>query len=197
MKICKNTISYLINTNNISKQDEDLYIYALKILLRSIANLITVIAIGLLFNMLKESIFLFTSFFVLRKFTGGLHAESYIICFCSSTILFVLGLLIVKHAGYIPCMILALISWISTILIILISPIEHPNKKLNSKETVVYKKISIIIACSFDLLSLFCAIINRISVSYSLLVGEFLVTILMVCGKIKYKKYSVLYLNLK
>ena len=183
----KKIISHLVNTKTISKEEEDLYLYALKLLSRSIINLITVIAIGLLLNMVKESIIFFMSFFVLRKFVGGLHAETYIACFCSSTILFALGLVIVKYAKYIPLGIWVLMSFVSILLIVLYSPIEHPNKKFNSKEFDVYRKISIFISVTITLISFVCIFNSEISVGYSFLAGQFLVTILMICGKIKYK----------
>lgn len=185
-----NVISYLVKTKNISKQDQDLYLYALKIMSRSLINLITVLAIGLLLSMLKESIILFVSFFILRKFVGGLHAESYMVCFCVSTILFVLGLLTVKYTQYITWIIIISLSCISMILIIIYSPIEHPNKKLNQKEIVTYRKFSIAVSVVITLISFVCIFLNEKSVSYSFAISQILVAFLMICGKLKYSKYS-------
>lgn len=65
---------YLSKNQNISKDDEELYEYAAKVVTHGIINIFITILIGIFFGMLKECICLFITFFILRKYTGGLHA---------------------------------------------------------------------------------------------------------------------------
>ena len=182
----ENIISYFIKEECISKEDKDLYIYALKIMLRGITNFIIVITIGLLLGMLTESIVFFASFFLLRKFVGGLHAESYIVCFCSSILLFALGMFAVKYAKCTSQLFFTLL-FVSTVLIICFSPVKNPNKPMNSKEFVVYKKISIITTTILTFISILCFFVHKTSIGYSIVFSQTLVTILMILGKIKTK----------
>lgn len=182
----ENIISYFIKEECISTEDKDLYIYALKIMLRGITNFIIVITIGLLLGMLTESIVFFASFFLLRKFVGGLHAGSYIVCFCSSILLFILGIFAVKYAKCTSQLFFTLL-FVSTVLIICFSPVKNPNKPMNSKEFVVYKKISIITTTILTFISILCFFVHKTSISYSIVFSQILVTILMILGKIKTK----------
>ena len=75
---------YLSENQNISKDDEELYEYAAKVIIHGIINFVITILIGIFFGMLKECVCFFITFFVLRKFTGGIHAKKYINCLSSS-----------------------------------------------------------------------------------------------------------------
>ncbi len=183
----ENIVSYLIKTQNIAEEDRALYIYALKILSRTVVNLISVIITGLIFNMLKEALVVFACFFVLRKFLGGVHAESYAVCFISSTLIFVLSLVFVKYASYIPSAIWICVSVISIILIVIFSPVKHPNKIMNEKEANVYKKISVAAAVVITAIAVICLYVKADSIGFSLIVGELLSAILMLFGVIKYR----------
>ena len=63
------------------KEDDEesfeLYKYAIYILISAIFHIITVILLGIFFNMPIESIVFYCSFIAIRKFAGGYHAKKF------------------------------------------------------------------------------------------------------------------------
>lgn len=78
------------------KNNFDLYEYAVYIILSSAFHIITVIALGLCFNLLVESLVFYFSFIAIRKFAGGYHAKTPTRCYFISIITIVLMLCIIK-----------------------------------------------------------------------------------------------------
>ena len=175
-------VSNLIRTRNVADEDREVYEYALKIFVRGIINFLTVIFIGFGFKMLKESLIIFAAFFVLRKFTGGIHAKSYGFCLLSSAIIFVCCLFSVKILNNLNNSYIILISALAVIIICVLAPAKHPNKIMGDSEIKVYKIISIIIF----IIIVLCLSFDRKTIAISFAVSEVIVSVLLVCGKIKY-----------
>lgn len=180
-------IASLVKSKTISEEDSDLYLYALKVVTRGVINFLAVIVMGLAFGMLKESLVIFGTFFILRKFVGGLHAEKYLICFFSSLAIFAVCLIAVRYADFISILSFGVLTSISFIMIAMFSPVKHPNKIMDDKEIVIYKIISIILAAIITITSIAC-VKNNIAIGYSLATGQIIVTLLMIIGKVKYAK---------
>lgn len=191
-KIYNRALEYLISEEYILNEDKDLYLYALKVLTRSLTNVLAVIAIGLFFDRLLESVSMFISFFVLRKFAGGLHSEKYIICFVSSILICSAGLILIKNAWYMSRYAYIVVMIISSILIVLFSPVEHPNKTISSKEAKVYKTIASVLSIVICALSTALILLNFFSMlGYSFGTGLIISSVLMAIGKIKYSYFHL------
>lgn len=179
-------VSILIRTKNVADEDREVYEYALKIFVRGIINFLTVIFIGFGFKMLKESLIIFAAFFVLRKFTGGIHAKSYGFCLLSSAIIFVCCLFSVKILNNLNNSYIILISALAVIIICVLAPAKHPNKIMGDSEIKVYKIISIILSIVIFIIIVLCLSFDRKTIAISFAVSEVIVSVLLVCGKIKY-----------
>lgn len=180
-------VSNLIRTKNVADEDREVYEYALKIFVRGIINFLTVIFIGFGFRMLKESLIIFAAFFVLRKFTGGIHAKSYGFCLLSSTIIFACCLFSVKILNNLNnSYIIFLMSALAVIIICVLAPAKHPNKIMGDSEIKVYKIISIILSIVIFIIIVLCLSFDRKTIAISFAVSEVIVSVLLVCGKIKY-----------
>lgn len=184
-KVCDKIIGILITKNFILEDDKELYIYALKITIQSVLNVFAVVITGVLLGMLKESIMMFISFFVLRKFIGGLHLDKYIYCFISSQMIHLVGLLLVKKQWLIENEVFIIILLLSVILILLIAPVTHPNKSISSKERRVFKGISIISALLLSSVSILTIIdLDFLWVGYSIGTSLVISSLLMCIGEI-------------
>ena len=142
---------YLSENQNISKDDEELYEYAAKVIIHGIINFVITILIGIFFGMLKECVCFFITFFVLRKFTGGIHAKKYINCLSSSGILISISLYIIKICVKYDFNSIFFVGIIilSSFALIILSPLENQNKPLSNYEIKVYKLILTILLFSF------------------------------------------------
>lgn len=178
---------YLSENQNISKDDEELYEYAAKVVTHGIINIFITILIGMFFGMLKECVCLFITFFILRKFTGGLHASKYIHCLISSIVLMILSLFIIQYLEQNSCYMLFLgILIVSTILIWIFAPIDNKRKKLSIKEKKVYKYFSVILSLIFLLIVLFFLYKNFI-IAYSFGMGLIITSMLLIVACIQSK----------
>ena len=183
----------MLTKGYISKENQDLYLYAMKVLFRSIINMTALFVTGIALGLLKESIFMFLSFFVLRKFAGGLHSDKYITCFVSSLFISVGGLLLIKNAWFVSKNIFAIIMLVSASLIVVFSPVKHPNKDISNKEEKIYKAFSAVLSviiCGLSILLIF----NEIGVEtgYSLGTGLITASLLMIAGKFKESKFLIM-----
>ena len=176
---------YLSENQNINKDDEELYEYATKVVVHGIINIAITILIGILFGMLKECVCLFITFFILRKFTGGLHASKYIYCLISSIVLMILSLFIIKYLEQNSYHILFLsVLIVSTLLIWFFAPIDNKSKKLSIKEKKVYKYFSVILSLIFLLIVLVLMYKNFI-IAYSFGIGVIITSLLLALAFLK------------
>lgn len=170
---------YLSKNQKISKDDEELYEYAAKVVVHGIINIAITILIGIFFGMLKECVCLFITFFILRKFTGGLHASKYIYCLISSIVLMILSLFIIQYLEQNSYHTLFLgILIVSTVSIWILAPIDNQNKKLSSKEKKIYKFFSIILSSLFLLIILYFMYKN-FPIAYSFGIGLSITSLLL------------------
>ncbi|MEE1136941.1 MAG: accessory gene regulator B family protein [Acutalibacteraceae bacterium] len=173
-------ISFLCENNIIERNKQELYAYALEILLSSILHFLTTIVIGIVFRMLAECLLMFAVFSVVRRFAGGFHASTHLKCYFSSiaAIMLMLFLIsVVKKWGNDLAFYVILI--ISDLTIWFASPIESQNKPLSYKEKKVYKAVSI--ALSSVITALAVMVYEFVAVNYgvSLCFGLTLVAIVL------------------
>ena len=181
-------LSLALTTNkSIDNNEVELYEYAIKIVFRGIINVIAVIAIGLIFNMIKECLCFYSAFFVLRKFTGGFHAKNYANCLTCSMLIVMFSLFAIKcfelndHKILFMCVVI-----FSAIIVCFLAPIENENKKLLRKEKKVYKYISVFLSVIFVLL---CSVtIHKVSfIAYSMGIGLLLDNLLLILLRVANK----------
>lgn len=143
-RISGKIISSLCENNILERDRQELYTYALEILLQSILHFLTAVIIGCIFGMALESFLMFLSFSLVRRFAGGLHAKTPLRCYFTSIAAILSMLFLIRVftkwendiAYYITLIISNLTIWI-------VSPIESSNKKLSYKEKKVFKLVSI------------------------------------------------------
>ena len=147
------------------------------------------LVIGFFFNMIYECLILYFSFIAIRKFAGGYHAKTPIICYMVSITIIITSLLLLKSLtkhNLIDQLYYLFVSsaLIALIIIVVISPLDNKNKTLNSKEKKVYKLISIIISTILFFISLSIFNLNE-TYSIAILFGIILNALTLLIGKIQ------------
>ncbi|SHI75109.1 accessory gene regulator B family protein [Lutispora thermophila] len=174
----------LIANGAIKVEDRDLYEYGLKQGLLIIVNILTTIAIGLLFNMVWQSLLFMIAYIPLRSFAGGYHARTQSKCYFFSILLTMSVLLAIK---LIPCtrFNIVCIAMIAAIIIYALAPVEDANKPLDKMEEEVYKKRARKIL-AVELCAMLLAMGLRVSwVSFCISVSILALSILIIIGKVK------------
>lgn len=167
----------------------ELYEYAIYIVLSAILHIVTIVILGLCFNMLIESIVFYGSFISIRKFAGGYHAKTptrcYLFSIVSSIIILCLIALINSINSCAVMIVLTVIELFCVVLIFMISPLDTENNPLNSNEKKVYRKNACIISIGVFLLSILFIVLNLKDIGVSLGIGIVMSVYVLIMRKIK------------
>ena len=139
-------LNFMIKNNVISKDTEEIefYRYGIEITLSSLINIALISIIGIVTDYTFESMMFLVVFIIMRSFTGGYHANTYIKCNLVTSISFVILLLIFKIIRHISLKSIILIAIFQVVTIVLLAPIENKNKPIENR--TVYKIISTVLS---------------------------------------------------
>lgn len=145
-KISSKIVEILIKHSLVENEDKELYLYGFFILLSQILYFIIVITIGILFNVIFESIIFYITFQFIRRYAGGYHAKTETRCEILSTLSILCCIVLIKLSKMYDIRIVLLsVSLVFAVLIFILSPLDTPEKPLNDKEYKYFRKISWII----------------------------------------------------
>jgi accessory gene regulator B len=134
---------WLIRQKAISADERELYAYAVHCLFSLIYPLVFSLVIGAFLGMPIEAVAMIIPFIVVRKFSGGYHADSFYKCLIISSIVIVTMLQISKYIN--NNMFFNVIYIGSSILLMIFSPIDSANKRLDNDDKRFCKKVTILI----------------------------------------------------
>ncbi len=161
----KLVLQYLLKNGVItdSSDEKEYYQYGIEITISSLLNVILIIGIGILFRSVIESIIFLVCFILLRQFTGGFHADTYLKCNCSFCISFI-AVLIMYHTTFdkvnIWCSVA--ISTLCTAIIIYHCPIEHVNKPIPKYKRKLHKSVAALLSVVYGIVgTVMVAISNK------------------------------------
>lgn len=130
----------------IEEDEQELYVYALFILISTLMLFIITCVFGLIMNCFFESIIFFIAFQFIRKYAGGYHASTETRCEIMSTLSMIASVVIIKLAKeYDFKTILLCLAIAAAVLIAVFCPLDTPEKPLSEKEFRYFRKISWII----------------------------------------------------
>lgn len=150
-KCTDHVINWLIRCNVINKSEKSLYEYALHSFFLLMMPFILAGTIGFCMGMFQHGIVIILPFVILRKFSGGYHAKKLSICMIGSGCLLYLCMMLSK---YTKCSwILAAVTAVASLSLILVSPIDSENRRIDEDEKKQYKTVTIICVIIFWLLN--------------------------------------------
>ena len=137
------TAKWLLQAGAISASDVELYEYSIYSFLFTLCPLGLVLIISVLLHMVVEGILLIIPFILIRKFCGGFHFQSSVLCGIVSTLVltaFLLGIrLVLDTEGYGWWCVALLLSMAQ---VNIFSPIDSEGRRLTQNEKKVFKKIT-------------------------------------------------------
>lgn len=176
--------SLLIEYGIIKSDDRDLYVYGIHQACLFILNIATTIVVGLVLGMLWESIIFSLAYIPIRTYAGGYHSKTQLRCYFLSVMITVASLLAIKLIPW-NGFICAVIILYTGIVVISLAPVEDSNKPLDEQEKAVYRKRTNIILGVLVGIALLCWFIRVSFISISITVALFVLSIMLVLGKIK------------
>lgn len=189
IKLISSKVARILCKDEKHTDNYELYEYAIYIILSSAFHMATVIVLGLVFNLLTESLVFYLSFIVIRKFAGGYHAKTLTRCYIISIITIVLMLCIIKWILIINYLSIYYSLFFSELVCVLIlcflSPLDTENKLLNGKERTIYKIVSCVTSIAISLFSAFLIVIEVYNICVSLSFSIFTSTVLLIVRKVQ------------
>lgn len=128
----KKLIIWLIDKKAISEEDAELYEYALDSLMFMFFPLMIFIVLGIAMGDVLCCFFIMGTFLTIRRYAGGFHAESPVVCLVASTIILLTSYFVPRVMP--ETVTLIPVSVAAAVIVGLVSPIENKNKLLTADE---------------------------------------------------------------
>lgn len=179
----------LIRKKIIEPKDFELYHYGLFVIITEAWLLLFCVSVGIIFNVVLQSMVFFVIFFFVHRFAGGFHAKTEWQCQIITLSTFFLCIAGIKCETGINMIYMISVYIVSCVVIIVLSPADTPQKPLSRTEKVKFKKITavIVLMCSVIVL-LFLSNRKTISFAYAIINGMMLQTVSVVIGRLFNKK---------
>ncbi len=155
-------IAYFLIKKGWGKEEEcEIYQYGCEVIISVLVDILLVAVCGLLFHMTGKAFLFYAIFLVLRRYCGGFHAETYLVCNSVFTGIMLIALLGISYSSMIPIPCMAIVAVISFLIVIRYSPIVHKNKPLTEKEILLYRRVSIAISGLFLIMVFLIPMFNK------------------------------------
>ena len=128
MDVIINRIINVWKRYGVLKDDEDIYIFGIKLFISESASFLTVCILSVTFNRGLNGILYLASFATLRKYCGGYHAKTYISCYMSFVLIYMLSEVISRFI--VPSTAICLFIF-SSVIIFLIAPVDTKQKRIS------------------------------------------------------------------
>ena len=155
-QICERIANNLILNNHCNNEDKNLIVFGLEVIVTTTITILSVLIISLiLFNDIMFSIFFILPFILIRKYSGGYHAKTYMGCLILTNIMFVISTISSLNSNN-QIILNIILMIVSGIYIYFRSPIinkENPLSDKDIKKNRRYCRASIIfLMCCYLLL---------------------------------------------
>ena len=183
--VAERLTDWLIKNGTISQQSKDNYIYGIEVTMEKLISYSVLFILAVFLKILIPSILFFLFFIVLRGYTGGYHAKTFMGCFISSIFLYLgcsqlmVPFFISESKYVIP------VTIVSCIIILILAPMNHPNLNLNHKELRSCKigtRIVLMIEVIFVVFGIKSGI-NTVYIVFPFL-GTFICAVLLIVAKL-------------
>ncbi len=134
----------LIRNEVISEDDRDIYQYGMEQLLSTSLMLVAMVILGMALGEGWQCLLLVMAFKAIRIYAGGYHASTQRRCFLLSTLVTIAALSVIKffEIDYFICFGLWMLS---SVLILVLSPVEALNKPLDEIENMIFRRRTILV----------------------------------------------------
>ena len=185
-KLSKKIVKCFVKQSNISDDEQELYQYGFFILFSQILYFIIALIIGILCEVILESIIFYIAFQFIRRYAGGYHASTETRCEVLSTLSILACIVAIKLSKtYDFQTVLLLITILSAVCIFVFCPLDTPEKPLSEKEYKYFRKVSWLILFVIATAIIVSYVFKFQMVTVPCCLSLILESILLAAGKIK------------
>lgn len=165
---------YLFKNNIIDNSKLDIYIYGFEIMISNIVCFGIGLVLGAIFSQFMESVVFLLVFMLMRKYCGGYHANTYLVCDTIFTVNMLTVMTALKLISYFSVYVHAVIICMCFISIVFFAPIENKYKPLTIEKKKKHKLIAIVLNVFSSLIS---TALFFISIQYAIIIDMALATV--------------------
>jgi accessory gene regulator B len=185
-KLSKYLTEKLLSNGDIDKNEQELYVYGLFMLISHLMLFVLSCIFSLIFGCLFEGISFYIAFQLIRKYAGGYHASTETACEIMSTLSVLVCIIFIKlsitYSFQLPLLIITIISAVT---IFVLCPLDTPEKPLTKKEYHYFRKISWVILLVLLALMILSYIFKWKVLFAPVCLSLILESILLIAGRIK------------
>lgn len=148
-KLADAVVERLCRAGTVTPENRDIYVFGVSGLIKTFGNMVIPVILGLLFGCVVQVLVFLASYCLLRRFAGGYHAKTELVCFILSQVMVVSVVALLFFYTYIPVVLHAVVAVLSAICIFVLAPVEAENNPLNDVETAVYRKRSQLLCAAY------------------------------------------------
>lgn len=124
--------------NGIVKENEkEIYAYGIRNGIVLFANILVVLAFGLVLSDVAGMLFFIVSYQLLRSYAGGFHLSTHARCFLFSIPMYGISAWMIRFTA-IPLYMTIFVLLGAGVVFFMLAPVEHKNKVLDAMEQLVY-----------------------------------------------------------
>lgn len=144
---------FLLKNDIIISEKLDIYIYGFEIIISSVISILIGLIFGIIFSQFLECTLFLIVFILMRSYSGGYHANTYLKCNSIFAANVFIAMLVLKFNFVYPFYMHIIICVACLVLFIRFAPIKNEYKSLTYKECKKHKTTSVIIGICFSLIS--------------------------------------------
>ncbi len=179
-------VQVMLSKGYITDDEKEIYAYGMFMMISQMLLFVLTVIFGIILNCIVEATIFYIAFQLIRKYAGGYHATTETRCEILSAISIFICVLVIKISNtYIFYDILLICTSVSVVAILIFSPLDTPEKPLDSKEKKYFRKktwIILLIILTIICLSFFLKMKTFI---YPCCISLILEGVLLALGKIK------------
>lgn len=178
----------MIEKQIIKESDQDIYKYGLENSYLILINVLTTIIIGIFAGRLVFTLVFLLSFITLRSFAGGFHLESKFLCYIVSNLILIVPLFGQEFFYQFTTNISRTIMLALVFLVIMsLSPVECRNRKYDSIEKKIFRKLSRIILTIQVVIYALLVCWGMHDFAYAIITSLFVIVVLLILGQLDLK----------
>lgn len=179
-----NITNYLICKKVIKDDDREIYQYGFEQVFSSLLNIATMLLLGLILGKIYQSLVLILSFMALRSYFGGYHANTPLHCYLLTVMSISAALSIMKFITIDRFICLGLLV-LSSVVILLLSPIGSKNKPLDEIEKIIYRKKTIIVWSVETCVAIVFIILDITEIHIAITLAQVIISIAIIFGNLQ------------
>lgn len=162
----------MIKNGVIDSDDQELYEYAVKCILITILPLLLAAIAGIVMGNVKGYLLVTLPFFLIRKFSGGFHFNKILFCIISSVLLLIIA--VTASNTILNIDIISVIGVFSALSLILNSPVDSENRRLDEDERKLCR-IIVVLICLVVIIIYFLLLYHNMTIESNYIISGIII----------------------